>query len=71
MEQYWNWATNAANESHSPVFDGSATSMGGNGAFLTHNGSLAGAGRIFLPSEQGGGCVTTGPFKKFVSPLLT
>jgi hypothetical protein len=50
------------------VFDGSATSMSGNGAFLQHNGSFAGAGQIFLPSEQGGGCVTSGPFKEFVHP---
>ncbi|KAI9046822.1 hypothetical protein LZ554_008903 [Drepanopeziza brunnea f. sp. 'monogermtubi'] len=60
---YWNWATNAANASLSPVFDGSATSMSGNGAFLLHNGSLTGGGTIFLPSEKGGGCVTSGPFK--------
>lgn len=43
--------------------------MSGNGAFLLHNGSFAGAGQIFLPSEQGGGCITSGPFKEFVAPF--
>lgn len=40
--------------------------MSGNGDFFAHNGSLAGAGKIFLPSGAGGGCVTNGPFKKYV-----
>ncbi|EKD17377.1 FAD binding domain containing protein [Drepanopeziza brunnea f. sp. 'multigermtubi' MB_m1] len=39
------------------------TSMSGDGAFFLHNGTLAGAGYIFLPSGKGGGCVTSGPFK--------
>jgi len=64
-QPYWNWATNSADPKKSPVFDGSDTSLSGNGAFLQHNGSLAGAGRIFLPSELGGGCVTSGPFKNY------
>ncbi|KAL2062516.1 hypothetical protein VTL71DRAFT_6782 [Oculimacula yallundae] len=68
-QPYWNWGTNAANPSKSPVFDGSATSLSGNGAFLLHNGSLAGTGNIFLPSEQGGGCVTSGPFKNMLVNL--
>ncbi|KAL5324833.1 hypothetical protein ACEPPN_005952 [Leptodophora sp. 'Broadleaf-Isolate-01'] len=68
-QPYWNWGTNAANPSQSPVFDGSATSLSGNGAFLLHNGSWAGAGKIFLPSEQGGGCVTSGPFKNITVNL--
>lgn len=43
--------------------------MSGNGEFLAHNGSVAGAGTIFLPSGSGGGCVTSGPFKKFVTNI--
>ena len=44
--------------------DGSDTSMGGDGAFVFHNGSLAGARTISIPSGKGGGCITSGPFKE-------
>lgn len=56
---------------NSPVFDGSAYSMSGNGAYETHNCTNA----LFsqtdpplncIPPGQGGGCVKTGPFKKLV-----
>ena len=53
---------------HSPLFDGSATSMGGNGAFQAYPGTpLPGAPpglNDIIPSAEGGGCVTTGPFKE-------
>lgn len=61
-QPYWNWFNSADDLTKSPMFDGSETSMGGDGEFLEHNGTLAGAGAIFIPSGNGGGCVTTGPF---------
>jgi tyrosinase len=62
-QPYWNWFTYQDNLRASPIFDGSDTSMGSDGAFVKHNGSVGGAGKVFLPSGQGGGCITGGPFK--------
>ncbi|KAI1849818.1 hypothetical protein JX265_012284 [Neoarthrinium moseri] len=62
-QPYWNWLSYQNNPTKSPVFDGSATSMSGDGSFVAHNGSVGGAGAIFLPSGNGGGCITSGPFK--------
>lgn len=47
----------------SPVFDGSATSLGGDGEYFEHNGTFAGILKIPLPSGNGGGCMKDGPFK--------
>lgn len=63
-QPYWNWFTYQNNLAKSPIFDGSATSMGGDGEFVQHNGSVGGGGAIFLPSGKGGGCIKSGPFKK-------
>lgn len=60
---YWNWFTHADNFSASPVFDGSDTSLSGDGAFFAHNGSDPITG-LHLPSGNGGGCVTSGPLVK-------
>ena len=62
--QYWNWFANQDDLSKSPVFDGSDYSMSGDGAFFQHNGSLSGTNNIFIPSGNGGGCITSGPFKE-------
>ncbi|KAH7378447.1 hypothetical protein DE146DRAFT_320127 [Phaeosphaeria sp. MPI-PUGE-AT-0046c] len=62
-QPYWNWFKYQDNLRASPVFDGSDTSMGGDGSFVAHNGSVGGTGKIFLPSGQGGGCIMSGPFK--------
>ncbi|KAL2193832.1 hypothetical protein P885DRAFT_44270 [Corynascus similis CBS 632.67] len=59
---YWNWFKYQDNLSNSPVFDGSDTSLGGDGEYFAHNGSVVGAGRVWLPSGKGGGCVKSGPF---------
>ncbi|KAK4210225.1 hypothetical protein QBC37DRAFT_390655 [Rhypophila decipiens] len=59
---YWNWFKYQTDLHQSPVFDGSDTSLGGDGQFFAHNGSVVGAGRIWLPSGAGGGCVKSGPF---------
>ena len=61
MLQYWDWGRYSDDPSKSPVFDGSDSSLGGNGKLITgHRGNSVG------PAGQGGGCVETGPFKKFV-----
>lgn len=62
-QPYWNWFAHTDNIYESPVFDGSDTSLGGDGAFFAHNGSLAGASLIPIPSGKGGGCIESGPFK--------
>ncbi len=65
IDQYWNWFSHRDNLLESPLFDGSDTSMGGNGEFFKHNGSLIGGGALWLPSGNGGGCVKSGPFKEY------
>ena len=64
--------TITSNIKNSPLFDGSATSMSGNGAFVDYPGipvvgAPAGLNDL-IPSAGGGGCVTTGPFKKYALP---
>ncbi|KAK3381237.1 hypothetical protein B0H63DRAFT_197989 [Podospora didyma] len=66
---YWDWSKTAVTGlSKSPIFDGTATSMSGDGAFVANKGNIIlGANGdlppIVLPSGTGGGCVTSGPFK--------
>lgn len=62
---YWNWFKYQNNLKASPLFDGSDTSMGGDGEYFAHNGSIAGAGQVWMRSGEGGGCVKSGPFKDF------
>lgn len=63
-QPYWNWFKYQTNMKESPVFDGSDTSMGGDGYYVPHNGSFAGPnGTMALPSGEGGGCIKSGPFK--------
>lgn len=69
-QPYWDWSSTATLAAH-PLFDGSATSISGNGA------PVAAAGRalplyVLLPTPNvtnvsiaagsGGGCLTSGPF---------
>lgn len=68
---YWEWGLDVNNPAASPVFDGSATSLGGNGQYIPHSGliltePLNPAALIPLPAGSGGGCVTTGPFANMV-----
>jgi tyrosinase len=63
-QPYWNWFTYQDDLKNSPMFDGSDTSMGGDGLYVKHNGSVAGGGAVPLPSGEGGGCIGSGPFKK-------
>lgn len=51
----------------SPIFDGSETSLSGNGAYVANQSDVVlGAGEglnaVYLPAGNGGGCVTSGPF---------
>ncbi|KAK8122663.1 hypothetical protein PG984_011333 [Apiospora sp. TS-2023a] len=61
-QPYWNWFKYADDLNKSPVFDGSMTSMGGDGEYFPHNGSMGGGNTIYFPPGKGGGCVTSGPF---------
>ncbi|KAF5024537.1 hypothetical protein F66182_3300 [Fusarium sp. NRRL 66182] len=65
---YWNWFKYQDNLRKSPVFDGSATSMGSDGAFLQHNGST-GSNDLHIPSGLGGGCLERGPFANLTANL--
>ncbi|KAH8880978.1 tyrosinase [Thozetella sp. PMI_491] len=76
-QPYWNWGKYAFDPVNSPVFDGSATSMSGNGVFEPHNCTNAlPTGLNCIPPGDGGGCVETGPFANMtvnlgpISPTL-
>lgn len=65
-QPYLNWGKYALDLGNAPVFDGSDTSMSGNGAYKSYAGAYipsAATPFIHLPPGQGGGCVTSGPFK--------
>lgn len=63
-QPYWNWGRWANNPAASPIFDGSDTSMSGNGVFAPHNCTNAlPTGLNCIPPGDGGGCVFSGPFK--------
>ncbi|KAK5655362.1 hypothetical protein OQA88_5929 [Cercophora sp. LCS_1] len=68
-QPYWDWALTAQNGMDtSAIFDGSATSMSGNGAFIAKKpdvilGPELGFDPLYMPAGTGGGCVTSGPFK--------
>lgn len=65
-QPYLNWGKYANDAQSAPVFDGSATSMSGNGAYAAHSvGAYIPSSAlpfIVLPPGNGSGCVTTGPF---------
>ena len=67
-QPYWDWPRYASGPQDSPLFDGSDTSLGGNGAYIQHAGPVIvpppgiGGGNISLPAGLGSGFVTTGPF---------
>ncbi|KAI2776679.1 Di-copper centre-containing protein [Daldinia loculata] len=52
----WEWGLDAGSVENSPLFDGSETSLGSNGA----NVNTTNPG--FFPGGSGSGCVTQGPF---------
>ncbi|KAF4452131.1 hypothetical protein F53441_4968 [Fusarium austroafricanum] len=67
-QPYWNWF-NTGDFAKSSVFDGSETSMSGDGEYFKHNGSVSGRNSIWIPSGKGGGCIKTGPFAGAVANL--
>ncbi|KAL6150286.1 hypothetical protein ACJBU6_10585 [Exserohilum turcicum] len=56
-QPYWHWGRYADSPETSPLFDGSDTSIGGQGKFVPHNSSTV------RPAGRGGGCIDSGPFK--------
>ena len=70
---YWEWGFDVNSPRKSPVFDGSDTSLGGDGDAITHPGfilsQLGTTATISLALGTGGGCVTTGPFGNMVTRL--
>ncbi|KAJ5108440.1 tyrosinase [Penicillium angulare] len=64
---YWNWAADANDIEKSEVFDGSDTSLSGNGVYIPNQPNIAARllgdyPPLWLPPGTGGGCVTSGPF---------
>ncbi|RYP34487.1 hypothetical protein DL767_004263 [Monosporascus sp. MG133] len=59
---YWEWGLDCGGVEQSPLFDGSPTSMGGNGERV--NGSQG-----MFPGGTGGGCVKEGPFSNYTVNL--
>jgi tyrosinase len=56
-QPYWNWSKWAQSLETSPLFDGSPTSLGGQGYKTKVNGTAQ------RPAGEGGGCIASGPFK--------
>ncbi|KAF3930659.1 Tyrosinase [Dactylella cylindrospora] len=72
-QPYINWGKYSHDLEHAPLFDGSDTSIGGNGEYIPRA-----SGPVFpdpvnptiiLPEGKGSGCVTTGPFKNMTVNL--
>ncbi|KAL0932341.1 tyrosinase central domain protein [Colletotrichum truncatum] len=74
-QPYWDWTKSAITGlEKSPIFDGSETSISGDGEFIDNKGDLIltdGDGNEItrLPTGTGGGCVKSGPFKNFTVNL--
>ncbi|KAI4682793.1 uncharacterized protein J4E84_007258 [Alternaria hordeiaustralica] len=72
-QPYYNWDQWADNPKASPFFDGSDTSMSGDGAYIANRTSVCFPSieqcYIQLQPGSGGGCVTSGPFKDWTINL--
>ncbi|KAI9149917.1 Tyrosinase P [Paramyrothecium foliicola] len=64
---YWEWGLDCDDVDASPLFDGSATSLGSNGKFIPDrtSGPIPGLEIPGVPLGTGGGCVHSGPFKNY------
>ncbi|KAL1860703.1 hypothetical protein Daus18300_009046 [Diaporthe australafricana] len=60
-QPYWNWALWPKLAS-SPLFDGSVTSLGGDGEPIPDRPPTVIGSSLVLPPGSGGGCVMNGPF---------
>ncbi|KAG8159792.1 hypothetical protein KVR01_010429 [Diaporthe batatas] len=59
---YWDWPLTAITGlEESPIYDGSDTSMSGNGEYIPNQPDLWSMG-VTIPAGTGGGCVFSGPF---------
>ncbi|KAF2837670.1 Di-copper centre-containing protein [Patellaria atrata CBS 101060] len=58
-QPYWNWGK-YPDPLKSPIFNGDAHSMGGNGEYVAHSGQPLGMVGQQVPAGNGGGCVMTG-----------
>ncbi|KAF3917085.1 Tyrosinase [Dactylellina cionopaga] len=72
-QPYINWGKYAEDLEHAPIFDGSDTSISGNGAYIAQPSGPIFPGppdpTIVLPPGKGSGCVTSGPFKNMTVNL--
>ncbi|SPQ26437.1 88c663b0-d9d2-428b-889e-92a8e620b601 [Thermothielavioides terrestris] len=63
---YWDWTRSWRDPRRAQLFDGSDTSLGGNGRFVPGRNAtpigLPGGLVKLIPPATGGGCVTEGPF---------
>lgn len=65
---YWDWVKYADAPEKSPIFNGDPYSLGGNGKYIPHNGTIIQVPEgvvgqpLYLPPGLGGGCVEQGPF---------
>ncbi|KAJ5675420.1 Tyrosinase-like protein orsC [Penicillium macrosclerotiorum] len=68
---YWNWPADINSMERSPFFDGSDTSLSGNGEYIPDQPDLeipmgeTDIPPLILPPGTGGGCVTSGPFVNY------
>lgn len=71
---YWEWGLDVDGPHNSPLFDGSDTSLGSDGAFVPNRPpdvlDLVGHPEpVIIPPGTGGGCVYQGPFSDLVVRL--
>ncbi|GAB7350570.1 hypothetical protein MBLNU459_g1146t1 [Dothideomycetes sp. NU459] len=68
-QPYWNWPLWASDLSGSPLFDGSAYSLGSDGAKVANESDVVVGPGVTLPHGSGGGCVHSGPFVNYTVPF--
>jgi len=70
--QYMNYDRYSDDPIHSPLLNGNASSMGGNGKLDPRYKGVPQPGRTpnIIKSGGGGGCVTDGPFSESVTRLM-
>ncbi|ETS74200.1 hypothetical protein PFICI_14066 [Pestalotiopsis fici W106-1] len=71
-QPYWDWSSTDTISEH-PLFDGSDTSISGNGVATNHTSFIyiptPDIINITVTSGSGGGCITSGPFVNFTVSL--